>query len=272
MPRLPRIGLLIGMLFAACAITAQAADPPKRAPIVNRSIESPGASAPTRESLLQLLEQIEELQSQLRQLQNQVEVQNNELERLKSRQRDLMGDLDRRLRDVERRTVGGAAAEEPAPATAGPSTNPPASMAKAPTAEEQRAYDDTLALLKQGAYDRAIREFGAFLVKYPDSGLADHVHYWMGEAYYVQRNHKAALGEFTKVVNGYRDSQKLPDALFRLGALHQEMGAREQARRTWTELVEHYPGTTQAKAANKRLQELDKGNKQELDKVNKKAR
>lgn len=254
-----------GALFAACALIikgAQAAEPPKRAPIVNRSIEAPSANTATRESLLQLLEQIEELQNQIRQLQNQVEIQNNELEKLKSRQRDLTGDLDRRLRELERRTAG-RAPDEPAPETV---------AAKPPGTEEQQAYDQTLALLKQGAYERAIREFGAFLAKYPDSGLADNVHYWMGESHYVLRNHKAALAEFTQVVSAYPNSQKLPDALLKIGQVHQEAGAIGQARKTWVELTGRYPNSHAAKLAQKRLQELDKPSKPELDKATKKAR
>lgn len=252
MPSLPGIAW-IGVVLAACALSAQAADAPapRRAPIVNRSIETPGATpVPTRESLLQLLEQMEELQNQLRQLQNQLEVQNNEVDKLKSRQRDIINDLDRRLREVERR-ASARAPEEPVPETS-------AAGARLAGTEEQQAYDEALGLMKQGAYERAVREFGAFLVKYPESGLADNAHYWIAEAYYIQRNYKAAMAQFTKVVNAYPTSPKLPDALFKIGALHQDLGAPEQARKTWTDLSERYPNNASAKLAQKRLQELDK--------------
>jgi TolA-binding protein len=56
----------------------------------------------SRQSAMELLQQLEALQTEVRQLRNTVEVQTNELERLKAAQRDLLVDIDQRLTALER--------------------------------------------------------------------------------------------------------------------------------------------------------------------------
>ena len=111
--------------------------------------------------------------------------------------------------------------------------------------------------MKQGLYDRAIKAFRTFLVKYPDSGLADNAQYWIAEGNYVLRNYKLALEEFTKVMN-YPQSSKAPDALLKIGYVHYELGAYDKARKTLGEVQSRYPGTSVAKLAAVRLDKMKK--------------
>jgi tol-pal system protein YbgF len=260
MPGLRLIGASPALLLAAWLVfPAQAAERPsaKRgaAPVVDMTKPVSSAAA-SQETLLQLLQQMEELQTQLRGLQNQLEVQDHALEKLKARERALIDDLDRRLRELERRgqgaqtpTAAGGQTQELKPATA---------EAKSPDAQEQQEYDDAFVLLKQGSYDRAIKGFRGFLAKYPNSSLADNAQYWTGEANYVLRNYKPALEEFSKVMNAYPNSPKLPDSLLKIGYIHYELGARDKARKALTDVIARYPNTAAAKLATKRLQEMDK--------------
>ncbi len=255
------LGALAILLAAWPVLPAQAADraPEKRggAPVVDMTKPSAAAlPAASQETLLQLLQQMEELQDQLKELQNQVELQAHELEKSKSRERSLIDDFDRRLRELERRGPV-SAAQTPASSEA-QEFKPATADAKAPDAQEQQEYDDAFALLKQGAYERAIKSFRGFLAKYPASSLADNAQYWIGEANYVLRNYKPALEEFSKVMNTYPNSAKLPDSLLKIGYIHLELGARDKARKTLTDLTSRYPNTPAAKAAAKRLQEMDK--------------
>ena len=257
MPCLRLIGA--GLAVATWLVfSAQAAErvPEKRggAPVID--LTRPSTATPAaQETLLQLLQQIEELQTQLKELQNQAEMQNHELDKLKSRERNLVDDFDRRLRELERRgqVPAGTAGQtqELKPVTA---EGPP----KTTDAQEQQEYDDAFALLKQRSYDRAITGFRGFLVKYPSSGLADNAQYWIGEANFILRNYKPALEEFSKVTTAYPNSPKLPDSLLKIGYIHYELGARDKARKALTDVVSRYPNTPAAKLATKRLQEMDK--------------
>lgn len=230
----------------------------------DRRAAAPAAKRPpvdnaTRDTVLDLLRQIEELQAEVRQLRNNVEVQGHELEQLKNRQRTLYDDLDKRLREAERRSAAAPTVVAPAPVpapAAGTVLSTPA-PARVVTAAQQQEYDAAFELMKQGLYDRAVKAYRAFLAKHPDSGLADNAQYWIAEGNYVLRNYKLALEEFTKVVNAPQNP-KAPDALLKIGYVHYELGAYDKARKTLNDVQERYAGTGVAKLAAIRLEKMKK--------------
>lgn len=240
----PRLAL---GLLACVALSAQAERLPDRrqvpAPVVSTQ------SMVTQEQVLDLLRQMETQQQELRQLRDQVEVQQNELEKLKARERNMLADIDRRLQAIEKRNSAAPAADNSAPAA----NTPPAPEVTIGAAEQQ-AYDAAFALMKQSQYERAIKAFRNFLVKYPKSPLASNAQYWAAEANYVLHDFKSALTDFTLLVDRYSDSQKVPDALLKIGYIHAELGQPEKAHKTFADLVRRYPNTQAAKLASKRLE------------------
>ena len=62
----------------------------------------PVAAQISQDTVLELLSQMEAMQTELRELRNKMELQGHELERLSTRQRELLRDLDRRLTSIER--------------------------------------------------------------------------------------------------------------------------------------------------------------------------
>ncbi|MGH8603053.1 MAG: tol-pal system protein YbgF, partial [Gammaproteobacteria bacterium] len=184
--------------------------------------------------------------------------------------------LDRRLQTVE--SAGGnppaglGAGALPSPASAatseamappqGPPTGPlPATGAEielapnAPEAEKQ-TYQQAFGLLKAGQYDNAIAGFIGFLAQYPNSAYADNAQYWVGEAYYVTRKFDPAIMEYSKLMQTYPDSPKLPHALLKIAYSYDELGQKAEAKAKLQELIKSYPGTTAAKLAEERLQRL----------------
>jgi tol-pal system protein YbgF len=202
-------------------------------------------------------------------------VQTHEIEQLKERQRDLMSDMDRRVRELERRGTGEAGVSAAPEAGAG-SVSPPAGAAlpyavpaaakpaKAevpPSAAQQQEYEAAFALMKQGNYERAIKSFRAYVAKHPDSSLTDNAQYWIAEANYVLRNYKLALEEFSKVLTQYPRSSKAPDSLLKVGYVHYETAAYDKARSTLNEVIARYPNTTTARLAATRLEKMKKEGK-----------
>ena len=240
--------LLVIILTTAGLVPAVAQEviPDRRAVVA--SPKKPPADASTRDTLLDLLRQLEELQAEVRQLRNTVEVQGHELEQLKGRQRSLYDDLDKRVREAEHRATAA-----PAPVAAVAAT----SSARVITAPQQQEYDAAFEMMKQGLYEKAIKAFRAFLAKHPDSGLADNAQYWVAEGNYVLRNYKLALEEFTKVVNDTQNP-KAPDALLKIGYVHYELGAYDKARKTLADVQQRYAGTSVAKLAAVRLEKMKK--------------
>jgi len=243
-----------GVLAAALAAPGWAAEasPGGRGlpPVVELGVGGAPATSPSREVLADLLQQLESLQTELRSLRGQVEVQNNEIERLKARQRDLLADIDRRVSELERR-----------PAAAGAEVTPAAestTSGAATSAQEQQDYEAAFNLMKQGHYDRAAKGFRDFIARHPQSALRDNAQYWLGEAYYVVRDFRKALTEFTRLMNDYPKSLKGPDALLKIGYSHYEMGDWGKARDALNQVVARYPGQPAAKSAEQRLAKMRK--------------
>jgi tol-pal system protein YbgF len=243
------LGLAV-LLWGGAAHALELFDRPRSAPSTPATTEAPEAS---RETLADLLLQVDALQNELRKLRGQVEVQANEIERLKTRQRDLIADIDRRVQELERRR-GAAAPTETTASGGAPTMAPAGSIAN--TAQEQQEYDAAFGLLKQGFYERATKGFRDFLAKYPQSDFRDNARYWLGESYYVVRNFRQAVEEFSKVVKDHPKSPKAPDAMLKTGYSQYELGEWAKARESLSQVAALYPGTTAAKSAAQRLAKM----------------
>ncbi len=209
--------------------------------------------------LMDMLNQVTDLQRQVQQLRGNIEVQNHTLENLQKRQRDLYLDIDRRLNRLEAGGVQGSTGGAGFSAAAAADT-PERAPAPAPAldpAEQRKAYDQALELLKEGRYDEAAAAFQAFLQKYAGSSYADNAQYWLGEVYYVTRQFPLALTEFGKVLNDYPNSPKIADARLKLGYIHYELKDWGTARSLLSQVVKNYPGSTSARLAQERLDRLN---------------
>jgi tol-pal system protein YbgF len=123
-------------------------------------------------------------------------------------------------------------------------------------AEQRKAYDKALELLKEGRYNDAASAFQSFLKTYPGSSYADNAQYWLGEVYYVTRQFKPAMVEFEKVLSGYSGSSKAADARLKMGYIQYELKDWSRARELLSEVVKGYPGSTSARLAQERLDRM----------------
>lgn len=284
-------GVLTVCVAAVTAVPAAAADS-QGAPVVTVTGQSGDASLEARVSKLErvlggqamatLLMRIQRLQEDVQKLRGDLEMQGNDIKGIKQRQRDLYLDIDRRLQQLEAAakaappsqstgavpmtTPGvtaapGAMIPSPAVTSPAPATMPPSSaMGAAPPPpnpeQEQAAYDKAFDLLKNGHYDDAIAGFQDMLRKFPGGRLVDNAQYWIGEADFAQRRFKEAGNEFKKVINGYPQSPKVPDAMLKLGFSFYELGEWSKARATLEQLKVRYPQSTAAQLAERRLQKM----------------
>jgi tol-pal system protein YbgF len=196
-------------------------------------------------SLLELAQRIDALQADLRTMRGQIEQLENQGEGGKKSQRDLYGDLDRRIAALETMQM-------PAPATA----TQGGAAAGSVGGSEQSTYSSAFDALKASDYPKAIAGFKSFLAQYPASSLASNAQYWLGEAYYVTREYTSASAAFQKVTSDWPDSRKAPDALVKLGFTQFELKKYAEARDTLESVGRRYPGTEAAQLANDRLKRL----------------
>ncbi len=200
----------------------------------------------------QLLEQVQQLRRSLLELNSQLENQRAELARLRGHDEQLLRDvaelqqrlkegsqgLDERLRRLEPQQVavdGRTVTVEP---------------------EEKRAYDDALAVLRAGEFDKAAAELAGFVKRFPDSGLLDSARFWLGNAQYGRRNYRDAIASFRALIASTPDHPRVPEALLAVANCQVETKDVKGARRTLDDLIKRFPNTEAAGAARERLASL----------------
>jgi len=137
------------------------------------------------------------------------------------------------------------------PATAAP---PPPSEPAAVSEDQEykQAYDD----LRNGRTSQSIEEFKAYLSRNPSGPLSGNAQYWLGEAYRVNQDFSSSRAAFTKVLDSYADSPKVPDALLKLGYIEIDLNNKAKAREYLTRVSNDYPNTNAARLAAKKLQSI----------------
>ncbi len=115
-------------------------------------------------------------------------------------------------------------------------------------------YKAAVELVKSGQYEPAIAAFRAFITKYPRHDFADNAQYWIGEAYYAQKDFQHALAEFRATIETYPRGNKVPDALLKVGYCYQALGQTDKAHAVLEQVVNLYPKSEPAALAAKRLE------------------
>jgi tol-pal system protein YbgF len=255
--------LVIGLLLTSVPMASvQAREPSldERLQRIERILEN--------QSLSDLVLQIQRLRQEMQQLRGELEVQGHTIEALKTQQRELYLDLDRRLSAGEASAAGTPEGEavpsetpprEPAvPAAPAPVAEPITAPPPAPedSGAEQEEYQRAFDLLREGNYPDSISAFRSFLQRYPSSDLAGNAQYWLGEASYVTRDFDTAMSDFNRVIERYPESSKVPSALLKVGFIHYEQRAWGKAREVLGRLQSEYAGTTEARLAQQRLDRM----------------
>ena len=249
---------LAGALLFALATPAQAlfSDDEARKAIVDlraRVAQNEEATkarlAELSQANAQLLEQIGTLRRSLLELNNQLEAMRGEMAKargneeqlvrdvaeLQKRQRDIGQSLDDRIRKLEpmKATVDGREVQ----------VDP----------EEKRAFDEALASIRAGDFDRAVAALAQFERRYPSSPYIDQARFWKANALYGRRDYKEAITAFRAFVNAAPNHPRAPEALLALANSQAEMKDPRAARRTLEELIKTYPQSEAAQAGKERL-------------------
>jgi tol-pal system protein YbgF len=139
----------------------------------------------------------------------------------------------------------------PQPSTSTPSVSPTPDQGP-----EQDAYKLALERLRAGNYQQAIASFESFIATYPNSALTGNAYYWLGEAHYINRDYEQAKQAFLTMGAQYSASDKLPDALLKLGYIYSELGEPARAKQVLSKLIEAFPRSNAANLAQKHMRLL----------------
>jgi len=188
-----------------------------------------------KSATLDMLNQHEQTMSEIAKLRGQIEVLANEVSKAQNGQRTLYADLDARIKKLEPRqeTIDGQAAEV--------------------LPSEKQAYDAAMDTFKGGDYKGAAVALQDFVKRYPDSAYAANAQYWLGNAYYAQRDYKKAIAAQEIVTTTYSSSPKAADAMLNMATSYAELKDLPRAKKTLQQLVSKFPGTQAAQSAKDRL-------------------
>ena len=108
----------------------------------------------------------------------------------------------------------------------------------------------------RGNYDLAGQGFREYLRRWPNTELSDNALYWVGECLDAQEETEQAIGVFTEVLETYPASDKAAAAQLKKGLLYLKLGDKGQGVLNLQYVVYEHPGTPEADLARERLRSL----------------
>ncbi len=283
--------ILFCLLLSACVLTPRAgnaatvADLSDRMDKLERSMKNlnkklgnnyvGSTKRPADDSADAAVVQAQDLEENVRQLTGEVERMGFEREEQTEKQKRIQDDnnqrfidLENRLREIERRLQQADAekdrAEKALKAAEKKRKDQEAAALKAENDKKDKIkatygkknaktlYNEAFASIKKQDYKTAEKQFEAFLELYPKNDLAGNAQYWLGESYFARGQFDKAAVAFAEGFQKYRDSQKAPDNLFKLGLTMARMNKKEEACIAFKNFSAEYPKVSES--MKKRLQ------------------
>ena len=189
-------------------------------------------------SLLELNNQNEQLRAQLAQLRGTNEELARAVSDMQRRQKDIAQGVDERLKQFEPQKVeldGKTFTADP---------------------DEVKAYETATGTLRSGDFPGATQQLNDFLRRWPASGYADTVRYWLGNAQYGARDYKGAVSTFRAFVGNSPSHPRAPEALLAVANCQVELKDTKGAKATLAQLMKTYPQSEAAGAAKDRMASL----------------
>lgn len=120
-------------------------------------------------------------------------------------------------------------------------------------ATAQQAYNAAYACVQRNDLQGAQSAFKNYVETYPDNALTPNAWYWLGQVQYQQAIYDQARLSFLNVAR-FNDSQKRPDALYKLGMISKFIGDQDKAARYFQLVLQSYPNDAAATLASRELQ------------------
>jgi tol-pal system protein YbgF len=220
--------------------------------ITQNNTQSAEQIATLKRSLLDLNSQLELLRADIAKLRGQDEQRARDSEQLKGSTEQLarsVAELQRKQKDITEGVEDRIRKIEPQKVT----VDDKEFLADP---EEKRLYDDAMAALRKGEFEKAAPALSAFQRRFPASGYTESVQFWLGNALYLKRDYKESIASFRAFVSAAPNSPRAPEALLAVANCEVEMKDTKAARKTIGELVKAYPKSEAAQAGRDRLATL----------------
>ncbi len=108
----------------------------------------------------------------------------------------------------------------------------------------------------RGSLTAASAAFQSFLQAYPSNENAPDAHFYLADILYQQNRLQDALDAFAEIPELFPTAARVPEALYRMGLIQNELGNTEEARATLQRVVNTYPDSEAATLAAAKLREI----------------
>ena len=211
-----------------------------------------------------LLMQVQDAEQTLRQMTGEIETLRFKLEEVQNRMDRIVADVDIRFTETDKRLKETEdkfkkmedeklSAEKALKEAEKKKKEEAAAAAKAAKDKElqmknkygkkaaKELYDQAFASIKKQNYKAAQAEFEAFLTLHSKHELAGNAQYWLGETFFAREMYQKAAVAFAEGFQNYRDSQKAPDNLFKLGVTMARLKKKDEACIAFKNFTKEYP-------------------------------
>lgn len=137
-----------------------------------------------------------------------------------------------------------------------PQQSAPQSQPVVPVLAETDFYSQGFNLLKQSQHAEAVRVFEQQIDAYPQGEYADDAYYWIAESMYVNRKLDQSKKNFKAIIDNFKQSPRLPDAMLKTAYIEQDQGNRIEAQLLLQEILQFHPRSNAAISAKNRLAEM----------------
>jgi len=117
-------------------------------------------------------------------------------------------------------------------------------------------YNAAVTQFNNRSTNTARRAFQQFLREYPSDALAPDAHYYLADILVQENQLEEAVQAFLRIPELFPTAEKVPEALYRAGVTYIALDRLDDARVYLGRVVNSYPGTSAATAAQERLAEI----------------
>ncbi len=123
--------------------------------------------------------------------------------------------------------------------------------------EEQKDFQNLLAVFNAKDYHNAASGWMGFLKKYPQSTYANKAQYWLAESFYYLEDFAKSIQEFQTFIEKNPQDPRAKEAFYKQGMGFLRLKRPEQARLFFQKVVSDYPKSAEAYKATSRLKQMD---------------
>ncbi len=217
-------------------------------------------------------QQLQELAAEIRALQDTLEVQSGmvvdtrggiarelrDMQDQLSRLMALTGEVQREVTLLSNRIDAQQARVAPVLRRGEPDSVdvPRPEVAGANPAAAEDTYEAAIAQLNRGSLATAQRAFESFLAYYPDHRLAPSAQFFLGDVFEQENRLDEAIEAFLRIAELHPADDRVPQALYRTGAIYALRENVEEAVRYLETVVNTYPDSGAADLARDLLQDI----------------